>query len=330
MRAVEQSDRIAESKTAVQLLEWAPIRRLGRLEGESHVLTVLPDRDGFLNANRAVIGTRHCDRSFGSDPLGRIGTLEVRLARDAAEIAAAQEVRYRVFYEELGAGRGALRTAERDADRFDEICDHLLVFDTALTGPAHRRIVGTYRLLRQECAQGAGGFYSDDEFDLKTLIARHPGKRFLELGRSCVLPSYRSKRTIEVLWQGIWAYVNHHDIGVMAGCASFQGTVPAAHAEALSYLAHHCRTSSLWDVRAVSGRYSSMDLMPAEAVNPKSAILAMPPLVKAYLRIGAKVGDGCVVDADFGTVDVFIVLPVSDIGARYINYYSGEAQSFAA
>lgn len=292
--------------------------------------TVLPDRDGFLKANGAVLGTRHCDGSFGSDSLGRIGTLEVRLARDAAKIAAAQEVRYRVFYEELGAGRGSLRTAERDADRFDDICDHLLVFDTALAGPAHSRIVGTYRLLRQERAQSAGGFYSEDEFDLKALIARHPGKRFLELGRSCVLPAYRSKRTIEVLWQGIWAYINHHGIDVMAGCASFQGTVPAAHAEALSYIAHHCRASSLWDVRAVSERYCSLDLMPAEAINPKSAFLAMPPLVKAYLRIGAKVGDGCVVDADFGTVDVFIVLPVSDIGARYINYYGGETQGFAA
>ncbi|RUM96521.1 GNAT family N-acetyltransferase [Pseudaminobacter arsenicus] len=292
--------------------------------------TALPERNGFLDTSSAVIGTRHRDHSFGSKPLGRIGTLEVRLACDAAEIAAAQEIRYRIFYEELGAGRGSLKTAKRDADRFDDICDHLLVFDTALTGPAHHQIVGTYRLLRQERALVSGGFYSDEEFELKALITRHPGRRFLELGRSCVLPAYRSKRTIEVLWQGIWAYVNHYDIGVMAGCASFQGTVPAAHAEALSYLAHHCRTSSLWDVRAVAGRYSSMDLMPAEAVSPKSAILAMPPLIKAYLRIGARVGDGCVIDADFGTVDVFVVLPVNDIGARYINYYGGESQSFAA
>ncbi|MGB3391243.1 MAG: GNAT family N-acetyltransferase [Pseudaminobacter sp.] len=276
------------------------------------------------------MGAGHKDRVFGSKPLGRIGTLEVRLACNAAEIAAAQEIRYRVFYEELGANQSGLATAERDADRFDDICDHLLVFDTALKGPTHRQIVGTYRLLRQERALAAGGFYSDEEFELNTLIARHPAQRFLELGRSCVLPAYRSKRTIEVLWQGIWAYVNHYDIGVMAGCASFQGTVPAAHAEALSYLAHHCRTGSLWDVRAVAGRYCSMDLMPAEAISPKSAFLAMPPLVKAYLRIGGRVGDGCVIDADFGTVDVFIVLPVSDIGSRYISYYGSESQSFAA
>src|SRR6185436_16674723 len=116
------------------------------------------------------------------------------------------------------------------------VCDHLLVFDTALPGPDHCRIVGTYRLLTEEGAALAGGFYSEDEFELKRLIARHPGERFLELGRSCVLPAYRSKRTIEVLWQGIWEYVLDNRIGVMAGCASFHGTIPAAHAEALSYL----------------------------------------------------------------------------------------------
>ena len=167
--------------------------------------------------------------------LGRIGSLEVRLARDEAEIAAAQEVRYRVFYDEMGAQKGALQALDRrDADRFDPVCDHLLVLDSNISGPEHNRIVGTYRLLRQEAAIAAGGFYSQDEFDLPDLVARHPGERFLELGRSCVLPDYRSKRTIEVLWQGIWAYTNHQRIGVMTGCASFPGTDPAVHAEALS------------------------------------------------------------------------------------------------
>jgi putative hemolysin len=264
-------------------------------------------------------------------PLGRIGSLEVRLARNEAEIAAAQEIRYRVFYDELGAHKGRPHLLDRrDADRFDPLCDHLLVFDTSLNCPEHRRIVGTYRLLRQETAAAAGGFYSEGEFELTRLVARHPGQRFLELGRSCVLPQYRSKRTIEALWQGIWAYINHYGIGVMTGCASFSGTVPAAHAEALTYLAHHCRTNPAWDVRAVSHRYCSMDLMPIEAVNAKAAIAAMPPLVKGYLRVGARIGDGCVIDHDFSTVDVFVVMPVTEIGARYVNYYGGEGQRFAA
>jgi putative hemolysin len=263
--------------------------------------------------------------------LGRIGSLEVRLARNEAEITAAQEVRYRVFYDELGAGNDSTPAAgRRDADRFDTVCDHLLVLDTSLPGPEHHRVVGTYRLLRQEAAAAAGGFYSESEFELTRLIARHPGQRFLELGRSCVLPQYRSKRTIEVLWQGIWAYINHYDIGVMAGCASFPGTLPAAHAEALTYLAHHCRTASAWDVRAVAGRFCSMDLMPIEAVNARAAIAAMPPLVKGYLRVGARIGDGCVIDHAFSTVDVFVVLPVKQIAARYVSDYGADGQRFAA
>ena len=294
-------------------------------------MQILPDRDARPPAATVVLAESHPDGILSALTLGRIGVLEVRLARNGAEIAAAQEVRYRVFYDELGANpEGTGSMPGRDADRFDEVCDHLLVFDTSLPGPDHRRIVGTYRLLRQEVAVAFGGFYSEDEFELTKLLARHPEQRFLELGRSCVLPGYRSKRTIEALWQGIWAYVNHHHIDVMTGCASFHGTVPAAHAEALSYLAHHCRASREWDVRAVAGRYCPMDLMPVEAVSVKSALAAMPPLIKGYLRVGARVGDGCVIDRQFGTVDVSIVLPVKEIAARYVSYYGGEAERFAA
>jgi putative hemolysin len=294
------------------------------------VQTALPELDGFRGAKGGIAPPHHPDTGLAASILGRIGTLQVRLARNEAEIAAAQEVRYRIFFDELGATRDASSPQRLDADRFDAACDHLLVFDTALPGPEHRRIVGTYRLLRQEKALAAGGFYSDGEFEFGKLIARHPGQRFLELGRSCVLPEYRSKRTIELLWQGIWAYISHYQIGVMAGCASFHGTVPAAHAEALSYLAHHCRTSTEFDVRAVPERYRSMDLMPAEAINIRSAAMALPPLIKGYLRVGAKVGDGCVVDHEFDTVDVFVVMPVREIGQRYISYYGGETHRFAA
>lgn len=263
--------------------------------------------------------------------LGRIGAMEVRLARGEAEIAAAQEVRYRVFHEELGARAcEAAARDRRDADRFDEVCDHLLVLDSTLPGPDHRRIVGTYRLMRQENAALAGGFYSSDEFELERLVARHPRLRFLELGRSCVAPAYRSRRTIEVLWQGVWAYVNHYRIGAMTGCASFHGTVPAAHAEALSFLAQTSLAEGAWRVPAVASRFHPMDLMPAEAVKARAAFAAMPPLVKGYLRLGAKVGDGCVVDHAFGTTDVFIVLPVATISTRYVNHYGPGATRFAA
>lgn len=262
--------------------------------------------------------------------LGRIGHLEVRLARDFAEVRAAQKVRFDVFFKELGANQSTGPSGEIDADAFDESCDHLIVLDQSLPGPDLRRIVGTYRLLRQDQAIANGGFYSEGEFELSRLVGQNPGSRFLELGRSCVLPEYRSKRTIELLWQGIYAYLTMHSIDVMVGCASFHGTVPALHAQSLSYLAQNCRAIGPWAVRAVAGRYHTMDLMPPEAIDQRTALVGLPPLIKGYLRVGARVGDGCVIDHEFGTVDVFIVMPVKAIGARYINYYGGEGQKLVA
>jgi L-ornithine Nalpha-acyltransferase len=261
--------------------------------------------------------------------LGRIATLEVRLADSFDEVAAAQELRFKVFYDELGARHHEASASEaRDQDRFDAVCDHLLVVDTAIAGSVREQIVGTYRLLRAEHAERAGGFYSAEEYEVEALIARKPGRHFLELGRSCVLPEYRSKRTVELLWQGIWAYCRRHGIDVMLGCASFQGTTPAAHALPLSFLHYHCRATPDWDVRALPHRYRAMDLMPREAVSPKAALMQMPPLIKGYLRLGASIGDGAVIDRDFGTTDVFIILPVENISSRYISYYGQEADRF--
>ena len=157
----------------------------------------------------------------GTGILGRIGTLELRLARSAADVRKAQELRYTVFFQDRHMGAHRQRKKKRDQDAFDAICDHLIVIDTAT--PAHI-IVGTYRLLRQDIADAEHGFYSESEFHVRPLLQRHGHLRFLELGRSCVLPAYRDRRTIELLWQGLWAYVRYHRIGAMIGCASFEGT----------------------------------------------------------------------------------------------------------
>ncbi len=261
--------------------------------------------------------------------LGRIGSLEVRLANSRAAIEAAQELRFRVFFEEMGARRETIEAAEqRDSDRFDSICDHLLVYDTALPVPEHRQIVGTYRLMRSDQAERAHGFYSADEYDVQRLALSRPGVRLLELGRSCVQAEYRSKRTVELLWQGAWAYCRRHSIDVMFGCASFHGAVPAAHALGLSFLHQNCRATPDWDVRALPHRYQPMDLMPKEAINNKVALFSMPPLIKGYLRLGAMIGDGAVIDEAFGTTDVFIILPIERISSRYITYYGADANRF--
>lgn len=267
----------------------------------------------------------------GSDILGRIGPLETRLARSEREIEAAQAVRFRVFVEEMNATLSpeAMRR-RRDVDEWDDISDHLLVLDRSIDGDPEDQIVGTYRLLRQEVAQQNGGFYSASEFDLDDLLARHPDKRFMELGRSCVLPAYRTKRTVELLWQGNWAYALKHGMNAMFGCGSFPGIHPEQHALALSFLYHHASTRDGWEVAAKPELYRNMDLMPPEAVNARRALLAMPPLIKGYLRLGAMVGSGAVVDRAFNTTDVLILLPIASISDRYINYYGADAGRFAS
>ena len=156
-----------------------------------------------------------------SQSLGRIGALEVRLAQTAAEVRQAQKLRFRVFYQEGAAIANPGRLfARRDVDAYDAICDHLLVLDheTRDKHNANRpAVVGTYRLLRQPVAEEYGGFYTSGEFDIGALIARHANTQFLELGRSCVLPPYRNKRTMELLWHGISGYIRQNRTDVMFG-----------------------------------------------------------------------------------------------------------------
>ena len=268
--------------------------------------------------------------------LGRIGALEVRLAVKKSEIRRAQRLRYDVFYEEMSAiPSGMAMLSRRDMDEFDPICDHLLVIDHAATEAKPFRkprpkVVGTYRLLRGETAERHFGFYSAGEFDIAPLLAAHPGKRLLELGRSCVLKPYRTKRTVELLWHGIYAYVVHHRIDALIGCASLDGTDPDRLAVPLSFLHHHARAPESWRARALPGRHVPMDRVARETIDPKTALQALPPLIKGYLRVGATFGDGAVIDHQFGTTDVFVVLPVAAISARYLGHFGPAANRHAA
>ena len=276
-------------------------------------------------------------RAAAAPTLGRIGPLEVRLARTNKEIRLAQSLRYDVFYNEMSAIADAQTMAlGRDVDDYDDICDHMLVLDHDLEikhGPIGRKkpaIVGTYRLLRQNMAELNGGFYTAGEFDIQPLIDRKPGLNFLELGRSCVLKPYRNKRTVELLWHGIWSYVLLNGIDVMLGCASLEGTDPQSLALPLSFLHHNARAPEEWSVSALPERYIDMNILPKQELDMRAALHALPPLIKGYLRLGAYIGDGAVVDHQFGTTDVLIILPVSALNPRYVNYYGADAGRHAS
>jgi putative hemolysin len=263
--------------------------------------------------------------------LGRMGALEVRLAVTKKDIRRAQKLRYRVFFEEGGAiadARSAL--ARRDICPFDRLCDHMLVIDHSAKnrfGRIKPKVVGTYRLLRKDVADKNGGFYSAQEFDIAPLLARHGDKNFLELGRSCVLPAYRSKRTIELLWRGIAAYVQYYRIDAMIGCASFEGANPLKHALGLSFLYHHALAQGEWAARALPEQSVGMDMISAETIDLRRALDALPTLVRGYLRLGATFGEGAVVDRQFGTVDVLVIMPVSKIDAKYLDHFSPEKRA---
>ncbi len=250
--------------------------------------------------------------------LVRAGNLSVRVAETPAEIDAVQALRYRVFYEEMGATADPASAAlRRDRDPFDLVADHLVVVDDAI-GPGPAGIVATYRLIQREGALKLGRFYSADEYDL-TPVLNFPG-RVLELGRSCVDAAYRGRAAMQLMWRGIAAYVFRHQIDLMFGCASLPGTDPALLAAELTYLyANHLAPPAL-RMRALPGRFVEMHRPGAGPPDPR-VLNQLPPLIKGYLRLGGFVGDGAVIDAQFNTTDVAVVVKTELITDKYYRHY---------
>ena len=284
-------------------------------------MVVWPKRRALASLKRAP---RKLLRALRRPPPITLGDLEARIASTAAEVAAAQALRYRVFVEEMGAkATDAMVAAQREFDAFDDICDHILVVDRRLgTGP--NSVVGTYRLLRASVARKRGGFYTATEFDIARILA-FPGEA-LELGRSCVAAAHRTRPTIELMWRSIAAYVFERDISIMFGCASLPGVDPQALSQQLSYLYHHHLAPPALRVRALPGLCVDMNMLPAESIDPRAVQLSLPPLLKGYLRLGGFVGDGAVVDRQFNTTDVCIIVVTDRVRDKYYAHYKRQAR----
>jgi putative hemolysin len=141
-----------------------------------------------------------------------------------------------------------------------------------------------------------------------------------------VLAGYRSGPTLELLWQGIWNYMRLNKADVMFGCASLEGADPAAHAAELSFLAHHFRAPEPWRVRALESRFVAMDRLHSGSYDARRCMRNLPPLLKGYLRLGCFLGEGAVVDDQFNTTDVFVILPVARISNRYLSRFGAPAE----
>jgi len=249
------------------------------------------------------------------------GTLEVRLAETEHEVEQAQRLRYSVFYQEMSAiPSPQMRDVGRDFDKYDDVCDHLLVVDRASHDEdGQPLVVGTYRLTREKDAARAGGFYTAGEYNIAPMLNGMPsGTKFLELGRSCVLKSYRSRPgTMQLLWKGLMAYVARFDIDLMFGCASLSGTDVEALALPLSYLHHFHAMPANLTVKARPELFVEMNRIAQDVTPQREGLRSLPPLLKGYVRAGCCIGDGAVIDRQFGTTDVFIYFPLSGIDARY-------------
>ena len=246
------------------------------------------------------------------------GNLNIRLAECAEEVRASQRLRYQVFIEEMQAKPTAEQRAQGlEFDFYDAYADHLLVFDRQIgDGPA--AVIGTYRLMRRPQAAQAGQFYTVDEYDISALL--NTDGEIMELGRSCVAANYRTGGIMQLLWRGIAEYVLHHDVQIMFGCGSLHGTDPEALGPQLSYLYHHHLAPPALRPVAVPERYVDLNRLAPDAFQPKRALAKLPPLIKGYLRLGGFVGDGAVVDYEFNTTDVCVVVKTDLVTERYVRH----------
>lgn len=239
----------------------------------------------------------------------------VRLAATDDDLRAAQRLRYDVFIAELG-GSGVMVDHDQnlEQDRFDPYFDHMILRDET-----RDRVVGVYRLLRDDQAARVGQYYSEDEYDLSVL--KSSGRRLLELGRSCLHKDYRGGMGMFHLWNGLADYVRAHDIEILFGVASFHGTDVQALAHPLTLLHQRHLAPEDLRVRARGARFQSMNIIPADRLDRRRAMVETPALIKAYLRLGGYVGDGVFVDHVFNTTDVCLIMDTKRMNVERTGIY---------
>ena len=234
---------------------------------------------------------------------------QITWASNISEIKEAQRLRYKVFAEEMGANLPK-NPENLDIDEFDAYCDHLLIRDQESL-----KVVGTYRVLPPHKALEIGRLYSDSEFDLTRL--NHLRPKLVELGRSCVHEDYRSGAVIMALWSGLAQYMQKHDYEIMLGCAS----IPMA--DGGHFAASLYNSLSNEQMAPVENHAFPRLPLPLDRLNGGLAV-EPPPLIKGYLKLGAKICSAPAWDPDFNTADVLTMLRLSEINPRYAKHFLGQ------
>ena len=234
----------------------------------------------------------------------------LRLAADAAEVAAAQRLRYEVFAGEIGAQLHTPRPGH-DTDEFDAHCDHLIVIDER-----DGSVVATYRLLPPGRLSRR---YGATEFDLGGLTTI--ADQLVETGRSCVHPDHRAGAAINLMWAGIARYMHLYNYRYVGGCASVDVRGGDATASAVWSAAQAKHLSpEPWRVTPLRPWMPASGVANAES----SARAAMPPLLHGYLRLGAWICGAPAYDPEFGCADFYVLLDVHRISERYMRHFLGD------
>ena len=240
----------------------------------------------------------------------------IKIAESNFEIKKAQSLRYKIFFKEKKIKKKNFKfLLQRDYDFYDKISDHLIIIDK--NREIRDNVIGTYRLLRGNCAKLYRGFYTEQEFDLSNLKKNFSNKDILELGRSCVHPQYRSGIVLKLLWQGISNYIKMYKIKILMGCASFHGTNPSKFKDEFSLLYESYRLPENYDVKSLQSNEISFN----KNINHSTTLNKLPPLIKGYLRAGGMVSENFYIDREFETIDYCVIMLTEKIVSRYQNKF---------
>ena len=240
----------------------------------------------------------------------------IKIAESNFEIKKAQSLRYKIFFKEKKIKKKSFKfLLQRDYDFYDKISDHLIIIDN--NREIRDNVIGTYRLLRGNCAKLYRGFYTEQEFDISNLKKNFSSKDILELGRSCVHPQYRSGIILKLLWQGISNYIKMYKIKILMGCASFHGTNPSKFKDEFSLLYESYRLPEDYDVKSLQSNEISFN----KNINHSTILNKLPPLIKGYLRAGGMVSENFYIDTEFETIDYCVIMLTEKIVSRYQNKF---------
>ncbi len=235
-----------------------------------------------------------------------ISDLHVHLAENQLEVEKAYSLRYNVFNLELGEGLPSSRETLKDKDEYDFFCDHLVVTDSS----ENNMVVGTYRILRKEIAKKTIGFYSENEFDLFNIYNLE--YELAEVGRSCVHPDYRDGSVITLLWKGLANYMNYYNIRYYMGCGSIHSIDKENALNVYEYFKKKNAISEIYIPPLEKCKIIDENFILCDFETN-----SIPPLIKGYLRLGAKICGEPALDLEFGTTDFFILLDQEKITSKY-------------